>query len=93
MKRALQTVIWTILGTTVYIGITAVVLANGWGFSDKELFDWLDILIFPAVLALSVFWLNSTDLQAPAPQNVEVALGETNNYTGEYDCNGNIDLT
>lgn len=40
------------------IAVTVTVL-KGTGFERKELFDWLDILIFPVVVTGGVYWLDS----------------------------------
>lgn len=58
MNRVLQTLLRIFVGLAAYVFVVTVVLINGWGFGDKELFDWLDILIFPAVLAVRIYLLN-----------------------------------
>lgn len=42
----------------MYIAVVSVVLLYGWGFSGRTLFEWLDILIFPATLAIGVYLLS-----------------------------------
>ena len=53
-----------IVGVAVIIAICslaiAVVRSNGWGFEDKDLFNWLEVFIFPLALGLGLPWLTST---------------------------------
>jgi uncharacterized membrane protein len=58
MTRILQTLLWIFVGLVAHVFVVTVVLISGWGFDGKELFDWLDILIFPAVLAIGIYSLN-----------------------------------
>jgi uncharacterized protein YjbI with pentapeptide repeats len=70
-----------IVGVAVIIGICslaiAVVRSNGWGFEDKDLFDWLEVFIFPLALGLGLPWLTSTQrAQREREQSIEVAQRE-----------------
>jgi Pentapeptide repeats (8 copies) len=44
-------------GVILLVFLTAVTIVNGAGFSDKTLFDWLGVLVFPIVIAAGGFWL------------------------------------
>jgi len=49
------------LGGIVLIGLCVIiVLTNGTGFANKTLFQWLDVLIVPSVLAAGVFLLEQS---------------------------------
>ncbi len=58
VNRLLRALFWTVGGLVIYLVVVTVVLLYGWGFNGKTLFDWMDILIFPAVLAVGVYLLN-----------------------------------
>jgi uncharacterized protein YjbI with pentapeptide repeats len=45
-------------------GISTSIRAKGTGFQDKSLYDWLDLLIVPAVLAAGAWLLQRADREA-----------------------------
>jgi hypothetical protein len=57
---------WILVSSTGVLAFIAVAYLFKWewtGFPKRELFDWLDMLIVPAVLALGVYWLNAKQSQ------------------------------
>jgi hypothetical protein len=55
----LRRIAWA-LGVVVVISLCVIIsVTNGTGFARKTLFQWLDAVIVPAVLATSIFCLNN----------------------------------
>jgi uncharacterized protein YjbI with pentapeptide repeats len=44
----------------LFAAVVAILVSNGTGFANKTLFQWLDVLIVPSVLAASVFLLEQS---------------------------------
>ena len=45
------------------VAVRHIIKTNGWGFADRTVYDWLDVLIFPLVITIGVaiiaYWLDT----------------------------------
>jgi hypothetical protein len=49
-----------------------VVLGGGWGLASKSLWDWMELLIIPLVLALGAWWLQGEERKSEQRASVEL---------------------
>jgi uncharacterized protein YjbI with pentapeptide repeats len=59
VRIPLQIIVGAVVFVGLCIGSVFVVHYNGWGFANKNLFNWLEILVFPLAIGVGVPWLTS----------------------------------
>jgi len=78
--RSLRWILLIVLLMLLLISLAVLFVRLGWsaGFGKKTLWDWLDLLIIPAVLGLGALWLNGqtqrVERKIASERNQEAAL-------------------
>jgi hypothetical protein len=47
--------------TVSFLVVAIFAVKNGLGISNKEAWDWLDVLVFPVVLSVGAVWYDRTE--------------------------------